>query len=788
MSNERTYVAGYLTAYGAAKRGGYTGSYDDFCAMFVNLDSIVSDLDDFTVTITMLSPGATPLANYHDGVLSLSIPQGQKGDKGDKGDKGNTGNTGPTGLTPALSIGTVSTLEPDQDASVTITGTTDAPVLNFGIPQGVKGDTGEVTQAELDAVADDVSDLKGASQALEQNKANIDGSYDTMTVGNAKQLVSTVNIEDQVPYLFRTSGGSVDIGDREYDEIVGGSIVWNQLVQNGDFSDGTTGWAPQNAGASLSVSEGVATVTLNSGTPSPYNPALTCIIPGVLNHVYFVDIIVKPSITCQLYFGGNASLFIGLNITADIWNNVNTIKKATSLTEGGNLCAYLGHHTSTGLEIGDTISFKKIAVFDLTQMFGSTIADYIYTLETANAGAGVAWFRKLFPKPYYAYDAGEIMSVSGVSAHQMTEFNQWDEQWESGSISASDGTDANSVGAIRSKNYIPVIPGMVYYFKAPSSWESYNVRGRFYGKDKSYIGTNSVEGMVIPNTTFTIPSGCYYFRFASPADVTVTTYNHDICVNLNWDGERDGEYEPYIKRSYPLDSDLTLRGIPKLDANNDLYYDGDTYEADGTVTRRYGVVDLGTLTWYLQGDMQFYCEKADFDGKNDPSGTSLKCVLFLGGNAYDGEKDNVICIRIGTYRRIWIKSSKYSGYTTSQFKTAMSGVYLIYGLAEPTTESALAYQNPQIVDDYGTEEYVTTGIVPVGHVTKYQPNLRAKLEMAPDSPGDGDGDYIVRQTNGLNEYVKMVKELPSAPTTDGSYHLEITVASGTPTLTWVADD
>ena len=166
MSNERTYVAGYLTAYGAAKRGGYTGSYDDFCAMFVNLDSIVSDLDDFTVTITMLSPGATPLANYHDGVLSLSIPQGQKGDKGDKGDKGNTGNTGPTGLTPALSIGTVSTLEPDQDATVTITGTTDAPVLNLGIPRGVKGDTGEVTQAELDAVADDVSDLKGAYQSL----------------------------------------------------------------------------------------------------------------------------------------------------------------------------------------------------------------------------------------------------------------------------------------------------------------------------------------------------------------------------------------------------------------------------------------------------------------------------------------------------------------------------------------------------------------------------------------------------------------------------------------------
>ena len=76
---------------------------------------------------------------------------------------------------------------------------------------------------------------------------------------------------------------------------------------------------------------------------------------------------------------------------------------------------------------------------------------------------------------------------------------------------------------------------------------------------------------------------------------------------------------------------------------------------------------------------------------------------------------------------------------------------------------------------------------PVGHETTYQANLRAKLEMAPDSP-DGDGDYIVRQTNGLNEYVTLTKELPTAPTTEGTYHLKATVASGgAVTLTWEAD-
>lgn len=50
-----------------------------------------------------------------------------------KGPKGNTG------ATPSLSIGTVQTGSP---SAVTITGTTDYPVLNFTLEQGDKGDTG----------------------------------------------------------------------------------------------------------------------------------------------------------------------------------------------------------------------------------------------------------------------------------------------------------------------------------------------------------------------------------------------------------------------------------------------------------------------------------------------------------------------------------------------------------------------------------------------------------------------------------------------------------------------
>ena len=65
--------------------------------------------------------------------------QGLKGDKGDKGDRGEQGVKGETGVTPNLTVGSVVTLDAYQEATVEITGTTESPILNFGIPKGKTG-------------------------------------------------------------------------------------------------------------------------------------------------------------------------------------------------------------------------------------------------------------------------------------------------------------------------------------------------------------------------------------------------------------------------------------------------------------------------------------------------------------------------------------------------------------------------------------------------------------------------------------------------------------------------
>lgn len=64
----------------------------------------------------------------------LEALKGEKGDKGDKGDRGETG------ATPEISIGTVETVEPTEQASASISGTAENPVLNMSIPKGADSD------------------------------------------------------------------------------------------------------------------------------------------------------------------------------------------------------------------------------------------------------------------------------------------------------------------------------------------------------------------------------------------------------------------------------------------------------------------------------------------------------------------------------------------------------------------------------------------------------------------------------------------------------------------------
>lgn len=68
--------------------------------------------------------------------------KGPQGKPGEKGDTGSPGAKGDPGATPNLQIGTVTTLPAGSDATASMGGTAENPLLNLGIPKGADGATG----------------------------------------------------------------------------------------------------------------------------------------------------------------------------------------------------------------------------------------------------------------------------------------------------------------------------------------------------------------------------------------------------------------------------------------------------------------------------------------------------------------------------------------------------------------------------------------------------------------------------------------------------------------------
>lgn len=597
-------------------------------------------------------------------------------------------------------------------------------------------------------------------------KANIDGYYDELTAGSAEQLISSQFVEDSEPYKFRTTGGSADVGNREeVDAIVGGTIAWNQLVRNGDFAS-ASGWSGQSG--SVSIANNIATLTVATA-----NNAVALRndgINGIANHVYIALAVIKPSKAGQadFYLSGGSALH-RTAMTANVWNYVGGIMKPTGSTGGFNIYS----NRNTVMAVNDTAQYKSVSIHDLTQMFGSTIADHIYAMEQGNAGAGVKWFKSLFPNDYYAYNAGELISVSGLQSHDTVGFNQWDGVQESGIIDLASGSYISGDG-YRAKNPVKVFPNTQYCFTNLASGAG--ARVAIYDADMNFI---EAVGSQTQTTTFTTPPNARYINFYW-SDIS------QVCVNLSWSGWRNGEYEAYQKHSYPLDSSLTLRGIPKLSADNTMYYDGDEYAPDGTVTR-----NIGEYT-FTGGEA---CANYTAWGSNHTYSVNLGVQALAGDNIsilssiYPTATFNGVLG--GTENGIIIRSDRNAVYisdTSVADKTALlsklSGTKLIYKLATPTTETAEPYTKIQTCDDFGTEEYISTSIVPVGHETRYPANLRDKLQHLPDL-ADSDGYYLIQQSNKQMSLIYF--RIPQAPSADGTYVLKATVSGGSPTYTWVEE-
>ena len=354
------------------------------------------------------------------------------------------------------------------------------------------------------------------------------------------------------------------------------------------------------------------------------------------------------------------------------WNQLCNSSSVT-VTSGHKYIMRKSGATSVGNSNGSALTGLTSGsdmVIDLTQMFGSTIADYIYTLEQGTAGAGVAWFRKLFPNDYYAYDAGSLLSVK-TSGHVVTGKNllnpiiytggsynpnigtQWTLSEAATQLTDNeDGTFSIDLGSWSARLFLFPLQKTKYYFYADFSADNMATTSGYLDADFKVLSVYNVTGAEFTRNlgiTGTDEQRYFFLLFAPRSYAQTITITHP---QIEY-GETATAYEPYSQTTYPL-SNIELRGIPKL-VDNKLQYDGDSYESSGAVTRKYGT------------------------------------RAYQAGDATDGST------------------------------MVTDGTNTVYKLDTPTTETADAYTSPQTVKAGGSEQFVDERTVPmpVGNVSEY---------------------------------------------------------------------
>lgn len=182
-------------------------------ALIAELEQKIAYLDrleNVAITCTALAPDASATASVTQTedttTFNFGIPRGQTGA---------TGETGATGATPEFSIGTVTTLEPGDDATATITGTAAAPVLNLGIPQGAKGDTG-APGPSISIDDDDVSTATSwSSSKIDTELTGIGNDIAAKLDASAVTSGTTTECSWQRIGIFVIAWGSVSVSSSE---------------------------------------------------------------------------------------------------------------------------------------------------------------------------------------------------------------------------------------------------------------------------------------------------------------------------------------------------------------------------------------------------------------------------------------------------------------------------------------------------------------------------------------------------------------------------------------------
>lgn len=209
-----------------------------------------------------------------------------------------------------------------------------------------------------------------------------------------------------------TGHNSVDIWD---DPVYQKLITWNQLMQNGNFADGTSGWSGSGTYSAIKVENGVLTLYASSGSNRGW--AARGLASITANHKY----VLRGEFE-RVYSGSDSDAntqYIQSYDGTERYGSLSTSAVGKYFID----LLFTPTADSTGIRIATSASVQLSAnqeyfrlsnmmLFDLTTMFGAN-----------NEPLSITEFDEMFPKEYYVTNSGEVTSVSAVNDYPYRHVN-----------------------------------------------------------------------------------------------------------------------------------------------------------------------------------------------------------------------------------------------------------------------------------------------------------------------------------------------------------------------------
>lgn len=600
--------------------------------------------------------------------------------------------------------------------------------------------------------------------------ALVNGQYLSMVVGRAimadvaKAIESSARMNVQTPFSFQPAGGASEVGSvAELKKLVGVTLVKNQIVKNGDFSQNSD-WSGSSV-AGFDIADGLMVFTATGAYGYAYQSlsvpsGCKCLVVAKIkttSATSLVDVnlgVNGTTVNCQATTAWQTIIGV-VDPQADV-SDIRIRDKRTS--------------------DWDEIQVKLVALVKLPVRYGtSAVVNAIIGADSSKYLEKLIQFDPNILKDL-SYDEGSF--VSSKSSHLYTnKLNQWDEE------------TIYTGGRITAKNPIEVVQMLTYF---------HNGIGKLWKIWACDEDGNEITGLSIPLTTiagkgylFTIPAGVSYIKF-DLANNYGSVYLHDICVSIHWDDTKESVYEPFEENHYDLPGD-ELRGILQVDGNGKIYADGDELYPDGTGKGRFHTLTQLT-TGYKSSSVNTHAYSVGLSGKAAKSVSSSNTVaIWIINNRSEfpiismsqglaGTKG----IYVTTDNAIYVSFGLDSNYDTLEKANAFfasSGLGIVYALATEVESESTPFVNNITVNNWGTMTLWEGGALIAGlqgAEIEYRPSMAEFLESL-FLISSGDPSFFV-DWDDLDWY-----GLPDYPTVDGNYTLKISVSSGTVSKTWVPE-